>query len=184
MELQNQVVTLQEESVLNLLQEHVRSKKDSIARLQKKAQYNFTTINILAAVVAGLNIDIADATQLVEIANIRALVIFLMALIYLAVAGLSVWALWVKDRRSVPMEPTEETVEQWVTCTIEDHNKVLRESYLLVYRDIDKLGEGIALKVMWGHRLIILGILLFLVQSIIALPPFASLLSQLISGMT
>ena len=57
-------LSFQQLSVLELLKAHIQSQKDAIATLEaSKAQQNFTTINIIAAIVAALNIDSSTDRQ-------------------------------------------------------------------------------------------------------------------------
>ena len=177
---QIEVMTYQESSVADLLQSHVQSKKDSIDTLQKKAQYNFTAINILAAVMAGFSIDNAGTILHPTISGIPAVLVVLMSVLYAVVGFLSISALRVKKRRSIPMTPDEETVDDWMRCTVEHHKKLLRDSYLLVYKDTDNLEQGIAKKVEWGQRLIMAGTVLFMLQALISLPPVVDVVNGLV----
>ena len=174
-------MTLQEKSVLSLLQAHAQSKKDAIDTLQRKAQYNFTTINILAAVVAGFSRDYPGPVLHPAIAGIPILLVVLMGLVYVVVGVLSIRALWVKVQRSVPMQPDENTVDEWLRCTTEHHKKLLRDSYLQVYADIDKLANAIARQVEWGQKFIMFGIIIFIAQALISLPPVIDIINSLIA---
>lgn len=182
MEAQSKVLTFQERSVLDLLKAHVQSKKDAIDALQKKAQYNFTTINILGAVVAGFNIDDVATADLQAVSNLRVFLILLIGILYCLVAVLSIRALRVKKRRSFPMKPSKEIMEEWTRCTVDHHKKVLRESYLIIYEDLGKIEDGIANKVECGHTCIVVAIVLFIVQALISLPPVGTVINSMFIG--
>ncbi len=54
----NTYLSYQKLSVLELLKAHTQSQKDAIKTLETKAQHNFTVINIIAAIVAALNLEL------------------------------------------------------------------------------------------------------------------------------
>ena len=50
--MQSESLTYQEQSVLQLLRDHLQSQRDAIRSLETKANYNFTIVNIVAGIVA------------------------------------------------------------------------------------------------------------------------------------
>ena len=87
------VLTFQEESVLDLLKSHVQSQKNAIEALQRKAQYNFTIVNIIAAIVAGLNFDYQWSAERPGGAVLGVVIVLAMLALYFVIALLSIRAL-------------------------------------------------------------------------------------------
>ena len=170
-----------ERSVLELLKAHVQWQTDSIDALQRKAQFNFTTVNVLAAIVAGFNIDSVPAAELPLITCTRVVLLVLMGALYCSVAWFSIGALWVRTQRTHPMEPSKTNVNDWSKCTPEHHKKILMESYLIVFDDNAKIVAEIAGKVTRSHKLILVAIVLFMLQALILLSPVVDILTRLLT---
>ena len=70
---QDTSLSFQQLSVIDLLKSHIQSQKDAIKTLENKAQHNFDIINIIAAIVAALNLDLGDTYNVRQILSERAL---------------------------------------------------------------------------------------------------------------
>ena len=165
------VLTFQEESVLDLLKSHVQSQKDAIDALQRKAQYNFTIVNIIAAIVAGLNFDYQWSAERPGGAVLGVVIVLAMLALYFVIALLSIRALWVKRQYTFPMQPTAENVANWTNCGAEHHKTVLRDSYLLIFRRNARILRSKGNMVLWSHRLIIVSLLLLLLFAVLGILP-------------
>ena len=156
------LMTFQEESVLELLKAHVQSQKQAIDALQRKAQYNFTIINIIAAIVAGFNIDQQWSADRPGGTVIGLLLVLAMLILYFVIALLSIRALWVRREYTYPMKPNEANIISWMGCGIEVHKTILRDSYLLIFKRNDRILRNKGNMVLWSHRLIVLALLLLM----------------------
>ena len=114
-----------QEKVIQLLQAHVQSQKSgSIKTLESKAMHNLTIVNIIAGIVAALNLPFsAGEVRLRQIIGNHPLVYFiatatsvvLVALCAL-VAILSIRTLWVRRLRTHPMQPSEQNAGHGLVC--------------------------------------------------------------------
>ena len=165
MESNSPSLSYQERSVIDLLKSHVEEQKDAFNTLQRKAQYNFTTVNIMAAIVAGLNIDSIGTAPQNEVAQLRDHLYVLMSIFYLLVAVLSIYVLWVKELPSYPMKPTVDNAMAWSKCTRDHHICILRQSYLDVIQEYEKVVDCLASCVKCSQGLILFAVFLFLLRA-------------------
>ena len=145
--------TYQEESVLRLLEAHVQSQRLAMDILERKAQHNFTVINIIAGFVAAFNLDFANPGSSSQFLAEHFPLVVVFAL-YAIVAVRSVRALTIRTQATVPMKPTLLGAEQWSTSDIGEHIEALRESYIDVYQHNKPVVEKKGHHVQWSHRLI------------------------------
>ena len=179
---QDATLTFNEESVLELLKAHVQRQYASADVLQRKAQFNFTTVNVLAAIVAGFSIEIGGASASTVAAATRVIIIVIMGIIYCWVAYLSLKALGVRNYASLPMDPTKSTIEEWTKCTPNHHKEILIESYRNIYESNQKIATAIGRRVSCSHRLILVGIVLFIVQALVAVEPVGKVMEDLFAS--
>ena len=152
----------QEQSVLDLLKAHVQSQEDEIYALQKKAQYNFTVSNILAAILAGFNIESVSTADPNAVEQLRLNLLGLMGIFYVCIAALSTHVILVRPRLTRPMDPSAKNVEEWSTCSLVHHKKILADSYLLVYQDLEEMNSNLAGAVKVAQSLILFAIVVFM----------------------
>lgn len=164
MDTQDASLTFNEKSVLELLKTHVQSRKDAIDVLQKKAQYNFTVANILAAILAGFNLDSLSNANPDTVEQLRLNLLGLMGIFYICIATLSTYAMFVRPRLSHPMEPCSDVVKEWSECTLAHHKKILSDSYLHIYNDLEEMNDSLAGAVRAAQLLILFAIALFLLM--------------------
>ena len=61
---QDTKLSYQQLSVIELLKAHVQSQKEAINALENKAQQNFTIINIIAAIVVALKLELGETDRI------------------------------------------------------------------------------------------------------------------------
>lgn len=148
-------LSFQQLSVLELLKAHIQSQKDAIATLETKAQQNFTTINIIAAIVAALNIDLGQTDSLRQVINERPL-FALILLGYAAVVILSIWAVMLRKQASQPMEVSVENANDWSNCDLAHHLDILTKSYVNLHKHNGEIVKQKGLLVQWAHITIVI----------------------------
>lgn len=162
-----------QESVTQLLKDHVQSQKDAIKVLERKAMHNLTIVNIIAGIVAALNLPfVTGEARLQQIAGYQTLGYFisiaasivLVALCAL-VAALSIRTLWVRRLRTHPMQPTEQNALDWSACETVYFREILQKSYLQIYQYNGKIVDDKGSMVNWSHKVIVLIILIILFGS-------------------
>ena len=150
-------LTYQQESVVNLLRSHVQSQKDAIQTLENKAQHNFTIINIIAALVAALNLELGKTGGIQQIVNERPLLI-LIFVGYVVIVFLSIWTLMLRKQATEPMTVSLQNAQDWSSCELEHYYNILMESYVQIYDHNEKIVKLKGRKVQWSHILIALTI--------------------------
>ncbi len=163
-----------QDSVIELLQAHVKSQKDAIRTLESKAMHNLTIVNIIAGIVAALNLPFgAGEVRLRQIfreepAIYAVAVLFSVVLLFLCalVAYLSIRTLWVRRQRTHPMEPTEQNAKDWSACEPEYFLELLQTSYLQIYTRNARIVDDKGSMVVWSHRLIVTIIVVIFLGSI------------------
>ena len=158
-------LSFQQLSVLELLKAHIQSQKDAITTLETKAQQNFTTINIIAAIVAALNIDLGQTDNIRHVVNERPL--FALILIgYAAVVILSIWAVMLRKQASQPMEVSVENANDWSNCDLAHHLDILTKSYVNLHMHNGEIVKQKGLLVQWAHITIVIVIGLILWEAL------------------
>lgn len=158
-------LTYQQESVVNLLRSHVQSQKDAIQTLENKAQHNFTIINIIAAFVATLNLELGETNKIQQIINNRPLLILIFIGGYAFVVFLSLRALVLRMQATEPMTVSLKNAQDWSDCELKHHYDILIESYVQIYDHNEKIVKLKGRSVQWAHNLIIITIGLIVLES-------------------
>lgn len=162
-----------EEKVIELLQAHVQSQKDALRTLESKAMHNLTIVNIIAGIVAALNLPFRAGEVRLEmiignqpLANIlaTAISIVLVALCAL-VAILSIRTLWVRRHRTHPMRPTDQNAIDWSACDPDYFLELVQKSYIQIYESNARIVDDKGSMVTWSHKAIVLIILIILFGS-------------------
>lgn len=162
---QDSQLTYQNLSVLELLKAHIQSQKDAIKTLENKAQHNFTIINIIAAIVAALNLELGETAVVQRILVERPLLTLSLAG-YAAIVFLSIRALVLRRQGTVPMTVSLENAKEWSTCELEHHYDILMKSYVQIYEHNEKIVAQKGSKVRWAHVLIAVVIVLIGVEAL------------------
>ncbi|MCY3915828.1 MAG: hypothetical protein OXG49_07425 [Chloroflexi bacterium] len=152
-----------EEKVLELLQAHVQSQKDALRVLETKAMHNLTIVNIIAGIVAALNLPFsAGEVRLERIIGNQPLVFLLATALSIAlvalcalVAILSIRTLWVRRHRTHPMRPTEQNAEDWTACEPEYFSELMQKSYIQIYENNARIVDDKGSMVTWSHKAIV-----------------------------
>lgn len=156
---QDKQLTYQELSVLELLKAHTQSQKDAIKTLENKAQQNFTIINIIAAIVAALNLELGETERIQQLIGERPL--FALILIgYAIVVILSIWAVMLRTMASHPMTVSLQNAQDWSNCDLDHHFDILTRSYVEIHKNNEKIVEDKGRLVQWAHILIVVVIAL------------------------
>ena len=162
-------------TVTQLLQAHVQSQKDAIGNLENKAMHNLTIVNIIAGIVAALNLPFsAGEVRLQQIFGNQPLVYFtatavsivLVALCAL-VAILSIRTLWVRRLRTHPMQPSEQNATDWSACDPEYFPELMQKSYIQIYTNNACIVDDKGSMVTWSHKAIVAIIILILSGSVL-----------------
>ncbi len=135
---QDTKLSYQQLSVIELLKAHLQSQKDAIAILENKAQQNFTIINIIAAIVAALNLELEEAEKIRQVINespLFALILFGYATIVI----LSIWAVMLRQQASQPMKVSLENAQDWSNCDLAHHFDILTRSYVEIHKHNEKI---------------------------------------------
>ena len=161
---QDTKLSYQQLSVIALLKDHIQSQKDAIAILENKAQQNFTIINIIAAIVAALNIELGEADKIRQVINERPL--FALILIgYAIVVILSIWAVMLRKLASQPMNVSLQNAQDWSNCDLDHHIDILTRSYVEIHEHNEKIAREKGLLVQWAHILIVAVIALIFLEA-------------------
>ncbi len=152
-------LTYQKLSVLELLKAHVQSQKDAIKTLENKAQHNFTIINIIAAIVAALNLELGETAKVQQILVERPL-LTLSLTGYAVIVFLSIRALVLRKQATEPMTVSIKNAQDWSTCELEHHYDILIKSYVQIYEHNEEVVAQKGGKVRWAHILIAVVIVL------------------------
>ena len=156
---QDAKLSYQQLSVIELLKAHLQSQKDAIAILENKAQQNFTIINIIAAIVAALNLELGETDRIQQLIGERPL--FALILIgYAIVVILSIWAVMLRTMASQPMTVSLQNAQDWSNCDLAHHFDILTRSYVNIHKHNEKIVEGKGRLVQWAHILIVVVIVL------------------------
>ncbi len=150
---QDAKLSYQQLSVIDLLKAHIQSQKDAITTLETKAQHNFTIINIIAAIVAALNLELGEADKIQQIINERPLLI-LISFGYVVVVYLSIRALVLRKQGTEPMAVSLKNAQDWSNCDLEHHYDILTKSYVQIYEHNEGIVELKGRRVQWSHTLI------------------------------
>ncbi|MCY3831695.1 MAG: hypothetical protein OXG85_01685 [Chloroflexi bacterium] len=163
------------ENVTQLLQAHVQSQKDAIRTLESKAMHNLTIVNIIAGIVAALNLPFSAGEARLQqrfgnqplaylfATTISILLVSLCAL----VAILSIRTLWVRRLRTHPMQPSEQNVKDWSACDPEYFSEIMQKSYLQIYENNACIVDDKGSMVTWSHKVIAAIIILILIGSVL-----------------
>lgn len=162
---QDKQLTYQELSVLELLKTHTQSQKDAIKTLENKAQQNFTIINIIAAIVAALNLELGDTAKVQQILIERPLLTLSLAG-YAAIVFLSIRALVLRKQGTESMTVSLKNAKDWSTCELDHHYDILIQSYVQIYEHNEKIVAQKGSKVRWAHILIAVVIVLIGVEAL------------------
>ncbi len=149
----NTDLSYQKLSVIDLLKAHIQSQKNAIKTLENKAQHNFTVINIIAAIVAALNLELGESDKIQQIINERPLLI-LIFIGYVVVVYLSIRALVLRKQGTVPMNVSLKNAQDWASCELEHHYDILMKSYVQIYDHNEEIVELKGRRVQWSHTLI------------------------------
>lgn len=161
---QDTKLTYQQLSVLELLKAHIRSQKDAISVLENKAQQNFTIINIIAAIVAALNLELGEADKIRQVINERPL--FALILIgYATVVILSIWAVMLRKLASHPMKISLQNAQDWSNCDLDHHFDILTKSYVEIHEHNEQIVRQKGRLVQWAHILIVAVIVLIFLEA-------------------
>ena len=161
-------LTYQEESVLNLLRYHLRSQRVAIESIESKARHNFTVINIIAAILATVNQDFQDITNVQDTIAQRPLLIVIF-LSYIVVVVLSILALLVRAQATEPMKVTQQNVSDWAASELGHHYDILTKSYVQIYTANQRVVNGKGRLVLVSQLLIAFVILCVLIDTFDAL---------------
>ena len=164
-----------QEQVINILQAHVQSQKEAIKTLENKAMHNFTIVNIIAGIVAALNLPFsAGEARLQQVVGNQPLVYCIATAISVVlvvlcalVAILSIRTLWVRRLRTHPMNPSEQNANDWSTCDPEYFPELMQKSYFLIYRNNACIVDEKGSMVTWSHKVIVAIIILILLGSVV-----------------
>ena len=170
----NAKLSFQQLSVLDLLKAHARSQRDAIKTLESKAQHNFTIINIIAAVVAALNLELGQTDEIQQIINERP-VLVLVFVGYVVVVYLSIRALVLRTQATEPMEVSLHNAQEWSNCGLEHHYDILMKSYVQIHEHNHTIVELKGRRVQWAHRLIAVTVALVIVEASGLWPQIAGL---------
>lgn len=152
-------LSYQQLSVIELLKAHLQSQKDAIAVLENKAQQNFTIINIIAAIVAALNLELGQTDRILQLISDRPL--FALILIgYGIVVMLSIWAVMLRTLASQPMTVSLQNAQDWSNCDLDHHYDILTRSYVAIHTHNEKIVGDKGRLVQWSHILIVVVIVL------------------------
>ncbi len=173
-------LSYQKLSVLELLKAHCESQKDAIKILESKAQHNFTIINIVAAIVAALNLELG-ATEQIQKTIIERPLLTLIFIGYVLVVYFSIRALVLRKQASEPMDVSLTNAREWSTCDLEHHYDILVESYVNIYSHNEKIVELKGRRVQWAHTFIALVIVLIGLEALGLWPHIESALEPITS---
>ncbi len=173
----NTDLSYQKLSVLELLKAHIQSQKDAIKTLENKAQHNFTIINIIAAIVASLNLELGETDKIQQIINERPLLI-LIFIGYVVVVYLSIRALVLRKQGTVPMTVSLKTAQDWSSCDLEHHYDILTKSYVQIYEHNEGIVELKGRRVQWSHTLIAIIIGLIVLEATGLWPQITNLVAN------
>ena len=172
-------LTYQKLSVLELLKAHIQSQKEAIKTLENKAQHNFTIINIIAAIVAALNLELGETAVVQQILYERPLLTLSLAG-YAAIVFLSIRALVLRKQGTAPMTVSLKNAKDWSTCELDHHYDILIESYVQIYEHNKTIVTQKGSKVRRAHLLIAVVIILIGMEALGLWPPIANLIANLI----
>ena len=156
---QDTKLNYQQLSVIELLKAHVQSQKEAINALENKAQQNFTIINIIAAIVAALNLELGETDKIQQILNERPL-FALILLGYAFIVILSIWAVMLRQQASQPMTVSLENARDWSNCDLGHHFDILTRSYVEIHEHNEQIVGQKGRLVQWAHVLIVIVIAL------------------------
>lgn len=176
----NAKLSFQQLSVLDLLKAHAQSQRDAIKTLENKAQHNFTIINIIAAIVAALNLELGETDKIQQIISERPLLV-LVFVGYVAVVYLSIRALVVRTQATEPMEVSLQNAQDWSSCGLEHHYDILIKSYVQIHEHNHSIVDLKGRRVQWAYRLIAATVALVIVEASGLWPHIASMLENVLS---
>ena len=169
------IVMHNQDNVIELLQSHVQSQKDAIKTLENKAMYNLTIVNIIAGIVAALNLPFgAGEVPLENLARSESFAYFVATAVSIVlvalcafVATLSIRTLWVRRLRTHPMQPNEQNALDWSACDPDYFSELVRKSYLQIYHSNAGIVDDKGSMVTWSHKAIVLIVILILFGSVV-----------------
>ena len=173
-------LTIQQQSVLDLLKSHIESQRDAITTLENKAQNNFIIINIIVAIVAALNLNLGSTDSLQEIVSKRPL-LPLIFIGYAFVVILSLRALVIRKQATVPMTVSVKHAKDWSECELEHHFDILMRSYVDIYKHNDRIVLLKGRSIQWAYTSIGAVITLIFVEALGILPLIIDLMLRQLS---
>lgn len=174
---QDENLSFQQLSVLDLLKSHIQSQKDAIATLENKAQRNFTIINIITGIVAALNLNLVRVDALPNFVSERPTLV-LIFVGYVIVVVLSLGALVIRKQASVPMTVSVKNAKQWSETDVTHHIDILTRSYVGIYRHNERIVKLKGRSVQWSYTTIFVVIAAIFVE-VLGLTSFAVDLVQI-----
>lgn len=153
MDIADENLSFQQLSVLDLLKSHIQSQRDAIATLENKAQRNFTIINIIIGIVAGLNLDLGVTNALPSLIGESPMLI-LIFVGYILVVVLSLGALVIRRQASVPMMVSVKNAIEWSETDVKHHYDILIRSYVRIYRHNERIVKLKGRSVQWSYTTI------------------------------
>ena len=161
----NDSLSYQQLTVLELLKSHIRAQKDAIATLENKAQQNFTVINIIIGIVAGLNLNGGASDTLPNIVSGRPMLIAVF-LGYVAVVVLSLGALAISRQATAPMKVSVKNTVEWSETDVKHLFDILTRSYVGIYRHNERIVKLKGRSVKWSYTIFVIVIAAIFVEAL------------------
>ncbi len=151
----------QRTGVLALLHATLAEVENHHNTLERKMQYNLTFMSSIAALEIVIHLHLISVGTMPN--NMKGAAI-VFGLVYLALASLSLVAIWPQSRASLPFEPTPEKVREWWAYDILQYRDAIIKKYVTIWTENQKLLDE---KVRWtqlSYFLVVVALIVVLLQ--------------------
>ncbi len=158
--------TATEKIMLQVLDKGLSATYDNINNLESKARYNFTMMNAIAVAFILINVQIIGIDVLEKSTELFVLLL-LFFVIYLAVIGLALKAMWPELTDLAPVNPTNQTIDGMLDSSPSEFLNELFSQYVDIHETHEILMSKKGIGVTWGFRLISLSLFVAASQLVI-----------------
>ena len=174
MEKQTNSLNEQRQGMLKVLHTSLSVVDDHHTSLERKLQYNLAFMSSIAALEFVIHLHLSDVASLPN-PMIGAALLF--GLNYLAVAALSLCAVWPKSRALLPFEPTWDNVKKWWAFSIIEYRDSILSSYVKIWEENRRLLDDKIRWTRWSYSLVVIALLTVAIQALLYRHHFVVLLT-------
>ena len=152
----------QRKGLLSFMQMTLTEVENHHNTLERKMQYNLSFMSSIAALELVIHLHLLSIGPLPK-GMILAAIIFI--LVYLAIASISLFAIWPQSRASLPFEPTPEKVREWWGFDIIQYRDAVITRYVTIWNENQKLLDDKVKRTEQTFILVVVALVIVIVQA-------------------